>query len=587
MLRHLQIIALVCAIAILGSCNSMPDTARYIPQNAIVAVGIHTNEIGKKIAWNAITGSKLLDELKKRKLADNNTSIDPEAMGIELNSVTYIYMKSDKRFSNGNRVTALIPLEDAAKWEDYVKRSFPNAAVKTQGERKEAMLANGMYTGWSKNLLIVMNTFEMPKDYNVTQYMSDTHIEGDDTTNITVSITDTVAQATPTPTAPAIDEAQLLAEMDNAFNIKKENSLVENKRFTKLETGGHDITVWVNYDEIMSAYGVQGMSGMMGINLSNALWKDAAFAAGFDFEKGKITGNMQYYSPEEMKEVAKEMGKESASKEMIDMLPLKQPNMAFTWHLSPKGLKGTLDKMGLLGFANLALSQQNLSADYIFDALTGDMAFVVNNFKVKTDTSGVSYYNMDMTGDSTAHTKNYTPDAKFLYALKIGKKENFDKLLQLAVTNKVLINTGNNTYKVGDNNQMMVVTNDKYLVCANDATHAQAFLQGNNKKDKKDENIGSTLNHPVGMYINLQSMFNSFNPGDMSSAKDSLMFVTSKNLLQRVDMHGGEFNSGSFNYDISVSFMNKEENALLQLIDFAVKMSEIEKQAEPNAVVYK
>ncbi|RYE16188.1 MAG: DUF4836 family protein, partial [Sphingobacteriales bacterium] len=538
MYRHFQLFAFLCAIVLLGSCNSLPDNARYIPQNAVVVVGLHTNEIGKKIAWNAITGSKLLDELKKRKMANENAIIDPEAMGVELNSTTYIYMKTDKRFQNGSRVTALVPLEDVAKWEGFVKRSFPAASIKTKGDRQEAMLANGMYAGWTKNMLVVMNTIQVPQDYNMNQYMNNTEdIEGD----TTMDITDTVAvQVTPpaAATEPVIDEAQLQAEMDNAFSIKKENSLAENKRFTKLETSGHDITVWVNYNEIMDAYGAQGMSGMMGISVSNALWKNAAFAAGFDFEKGKITGDMLYYSPEEMQEVAKEMGKESASKEMIDMLPLQQPNMVFTWHLSPKGLKGTLDKMGMLGFVNLALSQQNLSADEVLEALSGDMAFVVKDFTVKADSSKITYYTSVSGEDSLVHGKNYAPDAKFLYVLKIGNKENFNKLMQLAIANKALLSAGNNMYKLPGENPTTIITNDKYLVCANNVADAQAFLQNNFKKEKKDGDIGSTLNHPVGMYINVQSMLASFNPANLNSAKDSTMFIESKKLLHKVALHG-------------------------------------------------
>ncbi len=574
MFRHLQLLASVCLTIILGSCNSIPDNVKYIPQNAIVVLGIHTDEVGKKIAWNAITGSKLLDELKQRQLA-GNASIDPEAMGIKLNSVTYIYLKADKRFQNGNRVTALIPLEDEAKWDGFVRKSFPDASIKTTGQRKQAMLANGMYAGWTNNLLIVMNTLEMPGEYDVSRYLSTTK----DTASNKI-IEDTLAGEISSPTPTMADETQLLAEMENAFTIKKENSLKENKRFTKLETAGHDLTIWVNYDEIMGVYGSQGIAGM-GLNLSNVLWKDAAFAAGFDFEKGKITGDMLYYSPEEMKDVAKEMGKESASKELIDMLPLAQPDMAFSWHLSPEGLKGTLDKMGLLGFVNLALSQQNLTADEVLSAITGDMAFVVSDISIKKDSLDTVAGYRNITGtDSMVRKINYTPEAKYLYVLKIGKKENFNRLLQLAVSSKALTNNGNNIYKLTGGNALTLVVNDKYLVCASSVSDANSFLQGGYKNNKKDKHLGSTLNHPIGVYINLQSMFNGIKPLDMNT-KDSLMLAETKNIFARFEMYGGEFNNGRFKYNMAFHFVNKDENALLQLINYAVKMDQIKTLPEP------
>ena len=43
----------------------VPDHAKLIPGDAAVVAGINTGEIGKKIAWNAILGSKLFDEMKQ------------------------------------------------------------------------------------------------------------------------------------------------------------------------------------------------------------------------------------------------------------------------------------------------------------------------------------------------------------------------------------------------------------------------------------------------------------------------------------------------------------------------------------------
>jgi hypothetical protein len=348
------ILLLLSSIFLLTACNSLPNHAKLIPADAIVVAGIHTGEIGKKIAWNAILGSKLFEEMKKKQSAKGEMGIDPQQMGIELMGSSYVYIKADKRFSNGNRVTALIPLESVDKWETYVKRTFPSAAIAEKNDHKEAALAEGMYVGWNKELLIIMNT--LANEPSIT-WESNT---GDTTLQITTPV--------------KIDTALLVTEMNNAFHVNESNAITENKNFSSFEKKGHDITLWINYDILMSQYGNSGMGGAMGFSLSNKLWKDAVLTAGFDFEKGKIAGDFHYYMSNEMKEIGKDMSEKNIDKEMFDRLPKTNLDMIMGWHLSPRGLKSSLEKMGVLGFINLALSGQELSADYILEAFTGDMA---------------------------------------------------------------------------------------------------------------------------------------------------------------------------------------------------------------------
>src|SRR5690606_1953136 len=160
---------------------------------------------------------------------------------------------------------------------------------------------------------------------------------------------------------------------EQTFNISDQNALKSNKRFEKLETKGHDITLWINYDEVMTNMG-SGMAIMTGgLSLSNKLWKDATFTAGWDFEKGCITGDMHYYTPPDRKDIAQEMGKTNTDNDMLERLPVGNINMLLSYHLSTNGLYRMLEEMGVLGFMNMALASQNMDARFLFDAVTGDM----------------------------------------------------------------------------------------------------------------------------------------------------------------------------------------------------------------------
>ena len=150
-----------------------------------------------------------------------------------------------------------------------------------------------------------------------------------------------------------------------------------------------------------------------GFSFSNKLWKDAAFTAGWDFEKGCITGDMHYYTPADMKKLAQEMGKTNTDKDMLERLPSKDLNLLISYHLSMKGLKQMMEELGILGFVNMALAGQNMNADYIFDALGGDMVMSVNGFRLTKQIA-----------DTNIGYSNHTPDMDMVFAVKINKKEN-------------------------------------------------------------------------------------------------------------------------------------------------------------------
>ena len=544
------------SLLFLAACNHMPDHARFIPKDALVVVGVNTKQLGKKIAWNAIMGSKLLEEMQWEKTGDVIT--DPSQIGIELMSTSYVYMKPDKRFTEGSRITALVPLEDEGKWEAFVKKSFPEAVIKEQKGHKDAQLAEGMYAGWNSELLIIMNTLQLPAQH--------AEIVADSTGDTSI-----VEVAAPVPAV--VDLSQLAGEMNNAFSTTKENSLTGNKRFSGLENEAHDITLWMNYDELMNQY----MSGAnMGIPLSNSLWKNSSMAAGFDFEKGKIAGDIRYYVPDAMEQVAKDLGSKDADKEMVERLPGENLDMLMAWHLAPKGVKGLLEQTGMLGFVNLALSGEGLSADYILEAFSGDMAVSFNDFTMKKElVSDTPCATSDTAGISISGDIHYT------YALRINKKENFDRLLQLAVSTGFLQAGSNGSFLLNNGSMQpaTVAVNSQYCAISNNEANIKAYFDGSFKKQAKPADAEVVYGHPFGIYFNAQGMMKAVDPAVAGSGRDSHMLAESKKLLRDIHFTGGGFSSSAFNYKMAINFVNPEENSLLQLIEFTMRMNKTPAEA--------
>lgn len=551
---------LLMTICIFASCSKSPEHIKYIPKDASVVVGVNTAELGKKIAWDALWGSKLLEEMQQR-MDKKDAMKDMGNSGIQAMTTYYLYVKTDKRFETGSRVTAVLPMEDEAKWQAYLKKVAPQAVVKTQKDRKEALITDGMYAGWTKDVLIIMNTIYPPMD-NIYNQLSNASAETYDSL-----YTELTKQRKP-------DEALMTVEMDKAFNIASDNVITSKQSFVSLEKEGHDITLWMNYETLTGDYMNPSMTG--GLALSAALWKDAALAAGFDFEDGKINGQMKYYISDELKAIMKGFGEKNADKDMIERMPAEGLNMLAGCYISPDAMKGMIDKMGMTGLMNAGLAESGLNADDVFSAFSGDFALALNNFKI---------YNTTIPADSMypgqQAFESQDADIQYTFAMKTGKKESFDKLLQLAQKTGMMVPDGSGKkYLIKSGRQDINVVIDKgFLVVSNNSAYADGYIQSTYKGGKHSAKTEDIAKYPWGMYFDIKSMFANVSIAS-EEPKYKAMLEMSKNLLDDVTAYGGKNKGNTFEYNISVNFTDKKENSLIQLLNYASKMAELNKQEQ-------
>ena len=553
MFRSTRVIAAICLSALIfTACNSVPDHMRYIPKDAVLVTGINLRSLGKKIAWNMITGSKLFKEMQKRvpqKTGDDAISGIDKA-GIDVMNTFYVYLKSGKTSTGGNKVTAtaLVPLSDAAQWEAYILKVFPQGEIKQHGDIRELSMGNNMLAGWNKNTLIVLSLIANTPDYA-------SMMNGDPSATMAP------------PAAP-----DMVAELDTAFAVSKGNTIKGNANFDKLQKEGHDLSMWINYDQIMSQYMAESVAARMGgVSLSNTLWKGTAFACGFDFKKGKITGDMTYYTPAEMSEVYKELGSTSADKDMLERMPKSNLDMMMSLHLSPKGIKSLLEKTGFLGLANIGLSAENMNVDDVLDAFTGDMAVTVCDLSVQ-DATPAQDPNVEMMMPKTA--------GSICYVLKINKKENFMKLFEL-VKRQGMQPIANGYYApLTAQDTFFVLMNDKYAVAGNKYANVNGMLQGTFKGDKVSDVVSSQVyGHPFAMFLDIQQVIRNINLSKTMTGNDSTIYAESKKLVSNISLNGGDFKDNSITSHMEVNFTNTDENSIIALLDFGMRMSDATQKA--------
>jgi len=536
-------IIVLFASVFVSACNRLPDHMRYIPKDAVAVAGVNLKSLSKKIAWNLITGSKLFKEMQKR-LPEKSTKdamSGIEKAGIDVLNTFYVYVKTDTRFKGGNRITGLVPLSDAGQWENYVRQVFPNVAIKEKGDRKEASLGSDMYVGWNKHLLVVINVSAVSAGED----------GGSNGGRVSIS--------------SQMGSDDMSAEMENAFSVTKENSIVGNTRFTQFEAVGHDVTFWLNYEELMNEYGGDMAEKMGGISLSATSGKGAAFTAGVDFVQGKITSDMQLFFPDSMSAIGAEFGSVDVDKDLVDRLPGQNMDLALVGHLSPQGIKSSLEKMGLLGLANVGLETQGFNVDSVLGAFTGDVAIVINALSLKTEKVSEPFM-----GNMVVHDVQKQSMTASL-VMKLNKKENFQGLLKFAQHNGVLPTDNGMIVPIDDKDSVYMQYNDQYAVVSNKLPYVSGMLSGAFKSQKKSAEL---LGNPWAVYLDMQELFTGVDPAINQSASDSVVIVESKKLLSNICFSGGKFKDNSLNYHLDINFVNTEENSIIEIMDFGMKISD-------------
>ncbi len=547
---------LVLLVMLFASCSRVPKAAKYIPKDALSVVGIHTGKLRRELAWSAIMGSGLLNELRKdtsmNKLPDALKDLDQS--GIDFGATLYGFTRPDQRFPGRMKMAAVLPLADKGKLEAYLKKHFPSAALKKDGAITTAGLDDEMYVGWNDEVAILMSGMVRREARN-----EEAHI---DTVGGMPMNTPSMNWEEEVP-----DAEGSRAELTAMLQPVKGSGLDQDQRFRRLEKDGHDISLWVGYDALLQQYYANPDEGsnMLSATVAEMLLKGSAMATGIDFQKGQIEGLMRYYAADSLQEVARQFGKQNVDADMLRRLPAPGLNLAAALHLSPAVVKLLLQRLNLSGMANLALMSQGITLDDVLGGFTGDMVLALNNFKVSKDSAATP-------GSIEAALSNL-PSVDFVAAMKIGDKTKLEKLIALASGGDVLQPAGPNTYHLGGDSRASLVVGDKYIAVSSNQAFAEAFLREH--AGAMPDAVHKELNsHPAGCWVDLQSLLQ----GALQAAdgSDAARLKEVAMVLQSLSINGGEMRDGANEYRLKMRFTDPKENSLLQLLHLAQRVAQIE-----------
>lgn len=538
---------LLAFVIVLFSCNSIPDHAKYIPKDAQLVGTIDMSKLTKKLIWNALTGSDLFKEMQKRVNNEDskNAMKDISNIGLKQNSSIYFYLNGHKSHAGSSCI--VIGMDDATKFESFLKKNYPQISMDKGTGYTSAMIENSMLAAWNKEVALfypLMNG-----------YASDSlniHINMNDVNEIKTGLTATFAQSTG-------------------------NSIASNAHFKSLQKEGHDISVWMNYEELYN----KNADASSNPFIKADYFKESGVTAGIDFEKGKASTEMNYFMSDDLASIYKKNAPKNIDLDLVKRIPSKDIAVLVGYNMNPKLIQEYLKKFGLDGMLNMGLGMAGTSMDQIAGTFTGDLVFALSDMKAKVDTIN------SMNESDYEPIESKAPEMNMTFAMGLKDSKDFEKLLGIGVKNNVLQKNGN-TYSLGAGpNEAGFAFDKERMVYTSDAAMSAAYLSGGgNGKEAIPSSVWSHFSsNPMIMYADMKKIMNSvsFKP---TNPEETELMNDLKKFFTYIEFYGGSMKNNAVHVEGALFLANENENALIQLLDLGMKAKKLNdsKNAEVPAV---
>ena len=133
--------------------------------------------------------------------------------------------------------------------------------------------------------------------------------------------------------------------------------------------------------------------------------------------------------------------------------------------------------------------------------------------------------------------------------------------------------------RLNPQDSLFVMANDQYAVLSNKYESGSAILTGSNKEKLATAVGNDACSHPMAMFFDInQSLKNIDTKPMLTHGSDSSMYEVCRHLLTNVSITGGEFKNDAVQAHLDVNFANSEENSIITLLDFGMKISEAQEK---------
>lgn len=498
-------------VIVLSSCKQKHRDLPHLPKDAAIVVHMNNKSILEKVPLSEWQKT----EIFKSAMKDSGTAEflkdalqNPDNTGIDIDADMFWYFMQD---AEGQLLAFHGHLKDAGKFKTFAG-NFKEATISESG-KTQMFQSKGTAGIWDNDRFLMLVGIPKEKKKTFEEMLSDT---------LSVS--------------PAITR-NLTADATRLFNLKKEESLADQKKFINLLNEKGDMHFWMNSYAFYNNN--PDLASMAMFNLDK-LYKDNFITATTSFDAGQINTEVNTYTSKEMTKVIRKYAGDGINKELMNKFDGKDLAGIYFWNFDPEGLKAMLDLAGLTGIVNMGMGLTGFSLDDIAKAFKGDFVFGVQKLNPEK---------MD--------------DASVIFGATVQDKDALNKIM-------------NSFKKLSPeaSEKVLMETNDKFFVAGNQPSDVKKFI---NAKPGDNAYWDKLSGSAAGGFIDIEYLLHNIPVSETDSAKIAL-YNLNKNMWKNIYATGGKFRNGSFKQHIEVNLMNKDQNSLSQLNNFFNQLIVLEKE---------
>ncbi len=439
-------VLMITAVFLLTACSKKgPKYTQYIPKDASYVVSIDLKSMVTKLEKDSLTVENMMEVLKDT----TDPSKYSKALeiwkqfkdaGLDLESKVLVAVPSIDMNSGSVSVEVLAGLKDGKKLEDFIGKMPSPPKVQKEKDFSYA-IKDEMIVAWNSDaVMIVAGT----KNRRTTYYEPDA---------------DGSTQAA--PVVPGSDGSQL-DKVKKYFSLKKEESIASVKEFGDLMGKEADVAIFTN------TAGLAGANATLAImpkvkDLLEGIYSTSTI----NFEDGKMVMDGNTYVGKKLAEILNKYTGPEVDMSLIEPYASNNVDGVVAFSFKPELVSAFLKETGFDALIDMGLAQQGVSMADITKAFKGDFAFIFSDFAVseveKPDYAGGTYKSKD-------------PSAKMLFAVRIGDKAAFDKVITVATKTGMFTRQGNRLVPADVNpadaqKLILGIENDLFIYCSDEALY--------------------------------------------------------------------------------------------------------------------
>jgi hypothetical protein len=128
---------------------------------------------------------------------------------------------------------------------------------------------------------------------------------------------------------------------------------------------------------------------------------------------------------------------------------------------------------------------------------------------------------------------------------------------------------------VTESDTVFICLTDTYAIAGNKRADINNFIAGGSKTEKSSPDAGDIKASSFTLFVDIKQMANTISPIISHSPHDSAVYEQSKKLLDNILINAGSFKDNAYEYHMTINFINREENSLINIMDFGMKINDI------------